>query len=125
MKTPSFWPWFSDNENKLKQIHTLPKTEQKELLYWLNKHIEYYNPRIKPLLNIPTNNDGPSTLTFTVYCEHEIRTSLLHLLETAPLYKDWIINTCQVETPDESNKRHQSQEEQDIQDLINLLNSFS
>jgi len=125
MKTPAFWRWFTANENKLKQIHTLPKSGQEELLYWLNKHLEYHNPRIKPQLHISADNNGPPTLTFAVYSDHEIRASILHLLETAPPYKDWIITASQDENLDESSKRQQSQEEQDIQDLIKYLDSYS
>jgi len=125
MKTPPFWRWFTANEKKLKQIHSLSKSEQEELLYWLNKHLEYHNPRIKPRLHIPPDNQGPPTLSFSAYSDHEIRASILHLLETAPAYKDWIINASQDENRDESTHRQQSQEEQDIQDLIKLLDSYS
>jgi|SRR5690554_829582 len=125
MKTPPFWRWFTANEKKLKQIHSLSKNEQEELLYWLTKHLEYHNPRIKPQLNISADNDGPATLSFSAYSNHEIRASILHLLETAPPYKDWIINAFQDENGDEYTKRQQSQEEQDIQDLINYLDSYS
>ena len=125
MKTPTFWRWFTANESKLKQIQTLPKSEQEELLYWFNKHLEYHNPRIKPKLHISDDNQGPPTLTFSVYSDHEIRTAMLHLLETAPPYKDWIITASQDQTDAEYTQRKKSQEEQDIQDLIKYLDSYS
>ncbi|WP_310992082.1 hypothetical protein [Aequorivita marina] len=125
MKTPAFWRWFTANKNKLKQIHTLPKREQEELLYWLNKHLDYHNPRIKPQLHISADNDGPPSLTFAVYSDHEIRAAMLQLLETAPPYKDWIISASQDQTDAEYTQRKKSQEEQDIQDLIKYLDSYS
>lgn len=90
MKNP-FWSWFLANEHILRNIHSLSEKGREELLYWFAKHLEYYSPNIGYRLIIPPENQDLPTLAFSTCGDPEVRALILHLMETAPKFKDWII----------------------------------
>ena len=92
MKTPSFWLWFMANEKTLKKLHSLSEKKREELMYWFSTHLDYFNPQIGYRLMIPPNSQELPTLAFTTNGDLEARKHILHLMETAPKTKDWIIS---------------------------------
>src|SRR5690554_5778491 len=92
MKTPSFWLWFMANEKTLRGINHLNKRKRSKLIYWLSKHLEYYNPKIGFRLIVPYENQGTPSIAFSAGKNLEVRPHILHLMETAPITKNWIIS---------------------------------
>ncbi|WP_271393761.1 hypothetical protein [Aequorivita sinensis] len=92
MKTSSFWLWFMANEKTLRGINHLNKRKRNKLIYWLSKHLEYYNPKIGFRLIVPYENQGTPSIAFSAGKNLEVRPHILHLMETAPITKNWIIS---------------------------------
>lgn len=106
----NFWSWFTANETKLRSLHKLPDSERTDLLFWLSQHLKYYSPKIGHRLTISSNIQEPSTLSFSICGEPEVRGLILTLMAEAPKYKNWIIsaslNSLAGEDPDYFEKEY-------------------
>lgn len=91
MNAHHFWQWFLANETILRNIHSLSDKGREELLYWFSKHLEYYSPKIGYRFIIPPENQDLPTLAFSTCGDPEVGALILHLMESAPKNKDWII----------------------------------
>ena len=92
MNTTHFWSWFTANEYKLRSLHNLYDNERTELLFWLSQHLKYYSLQIGHRLIIPQEGKEPSTLSFSICGDPEVRGLILKLMSEAPQYENWIIS---------------------------------
>lgn len=65
--------------------------EKSDLLYAFVHHLQYYNPKIGYRLILASESEGIPTLAFSSRRDPDLRPVIIHLMETAPKLKDWII----------------------------------
>src|SRR5690554_7731519 len=105
MKTPSFWLWFMANEKTLRGINHLNKRKRNKLIYWLSKHLEYYNPKIGFRLIVPYENQGTPSIAFSAGKNLEVRPHILHLAECLQLFR--LLDTYLKKRTQTKNKLHE------------------
>jgi hypothetical protein len=64
-KINTFWNWFQDNNQKIKNIHNETPKNQKHLFFWLNKHLHYYCKEIDFIIAFPKKPTNKATLIIT------------------------------------------------------------
>ena len=94
-KINTFWNWFQDNNQTIKNIFNETPKNQKHISFWLNKNLSYYCKEIDFMIVFPinNNNNNKSELILTANGNPEYFNHVIDLVENAPQLKNWIFTT--------------------------------
>lgn len=88
-KTKHFWKWFLEHKNKLKNLMGLHPKEQKQYMFWLNWHLQFYFPGLEYILIFPKVKKKKTQLIISASGQHELFHMAIELEKTAPRLWDW------------------------------------
>jgi hypothetical protein len=87
----TFWNWFQDNNQTIKNlINETPKI-QKHIAFWISKNLSYYCKEIDFILVYPNNNNNnnKNELIITANGNPEYFNHVIDLVDNAPQLKNW------------------------------------
>ncbi len=88
-KINTFWNWFQDNNQTIKNgINETPKN-QKHISFWINKNLSYYCKEIDFMIVFPKNGHTKSELIITANGNPEYFGQVIDLVDNAPQLKNW------------------------------------
>ena len=93
-KITTFWNWFQDNNQTIKNLINETPLTQKHITFWLSKNLSYYCPEIDfilvfPINNNNNNNNNKSELILTANGNPEYFNQIINLVDNAPKLKNW------------------------------------
>ena len=88
-KINTFWNWFQDNNQTIKNlINETPKT-QKHLYFWLNRHLGYYCKELDFLIIFPKKEKEKAELIITANGNPNFFSQVTELIKKAPALRHW------------------------------------
>jgi hypothetical protein len=88
-KINTFWNWFQDNNQTIKNlINETPKT-QKHLYFWLNRHLGYYCKELDFLIIFPKKEKEKAELIITANGNQNFFSQVNELIKKAPALRHW------------------------------------
>lgn len=88
-KINTFWNWFQDNNQTIKNlINETPKT-QKQLYFWLNRHLGYYCKELDFLIIFPKKEKEKAELIITANGNPNYFSQVTELIIRAPALRHW------------------------------------
>jgi hypothetical protein len=88
-KINTFWNWFQDNNQSIKNlIHETPKN-QKHISFWINKNLSYYCKEMGFVLVLPKNPSEKSELIITANGNLDNFRKVIDLVDSAPKLRTW------------------------------------
>lgn len=88
-KINTFWNWFQDNNQTIKNlINETPKT-QKHLYFWLNRHLGYYCKELDFLIIFPKKEKEKAELIITANGNPNFFSQVTELINKAPALRHW------------------------------------
>jgi hypothetical protein len=94
-KINTFWNWFQDNNQTIKNLINETPENQKNISFWINKNLSYYCKEIDFMIVFPinnnnnNNNNNKSELILTANGNPEYFNQVLNLVDNAPQLKNW------------------------------------
>jgi hypothetical protein len=89
-KINTFWNWFQDNNQTIKNILSETPKNQKHLFFWLNKHLHYYCKEIDFIIAFPKKPTDKTRLIITANGNPEYFKQVVDLIDNAPRLRTWI-----------------------------------
>jgi hypothetical protein len=89
-KINTFWNWFQDNNQTIKNILSETPKNQKHLFFWLNKHLHYYCKEIDFIIAFPKKPTDKAKLIITANGNPEYFKQVVDLIDNAPRLRTWI-----------------------------------
>jgi hypothetical protein len=89
-KINTFWNWFQDNNQSIKNILSEIPKNQKHLFFWLNKHLHYYCKEIDFVIAFPKKPMDKTRLIITANGNPEYFKQVVDLIDNAPRLRTWI-----------------------------------
>jgi len=88
-KINTFWNWFQDNNQTIKNlINETPKT-QKHLYFWLSRHLGYYCKELDFLIIFPKKEKEKAELIITANGNPNFFSQVNELIKKAPALRHW------------------------------------
>jgi hypothetical protein len=88
-KINTFWNWFQDNNQTIKNLnHETPKN-QKHISFWINKNLGYYCKEIDFMIVFPKKENDKTELIITANGNPEYFNHIINLVDNAPQLKNW------------------------------------
>ena len=88
-KINTFWNWFQDNNQTIKNlINETPKT-QKQLYFWLNRHLGYYCKELDFIIIFPKKEKEKAELIITANGNPNFFSQVTELINKAPALRHW------------------------------------
>jgi hypothetical protein len=93
-KINTFWNWFQDNNQTIKNLINETPKNQKHISFWINKNLSYYCKEIDFMIVFPNNNNNnnnnnKSELILTANGNPEYFNHVINLVDNAPELKNW------------------------------------
>ena len=92
-KINTFWNWFQDNNQTIKNLINETPLNQKHISFWLSKNLSYYCKEIDFMIVFPVsnnnNNNNKSELIITANGNPEYFNQVINLVDNAPQLKNW------------------------------------
>jgi hypothetical protein len=92
-KINTFWNWFQDNNQTIKNLINETPKNQKHISFWINKNLSYYCKEIDFMIVFPNNNNNnnnnKSELILTANGNQEYFNQIINLVDNAPQLKNW------------------------------------
>jgi hypothetical protein len=89
-KINTFWNWFQDNNQTIKNILNETPKNQKHLFFWLNKHLHYYCKEIDFIIAFAKKPTDKAKLIITANGNAEYFKQVVDLIDNAPRLRTWI-----------------------------------
>jgi len=86
----TFWNWFQDNNQTIRNISSETPKKQKHIFFWLNKHLNYYCKEIDFIIVFPKNPTDKTKLIITANGNPEYFKQVVDLIDKAPRLRTWI-----------------------------------
>ncbi|TRX01342.1 hypothetical protein [Flavobacterium gawalongense] len=86
----TFWNWFQDNNQTIKNILNETPKNQKHIFFWLNKHLHYYCKEIDFIIGFPKKPTDKTKLIITANGNPEYFKQVVDLIDNAPRLRTWI-----------------------------------
>jgi hypothetical protein len=88
-KINTFWNWFQDNNQTIKNINNETTENQKYILFWTNKHLGYYCKEIDFIIIFPNASKDKTEFIITANGNPEYFNLVIDLIDNAPKLKTW------------------------------------
>ena len=88
-KINTFWNWFQDNNQTIKNLINETPKNQKHISFWINKNLNYYCKEIDFMIVFPKNGNTKSELIITANGNPEYFGQVIDLVDNAPQLKNW------------------------------------
>lgn len=85
----TFWNWFQDNNQTIKNLINETPKNQKYISFWINKNLSYYCKEIDFMIVFPKNGNTKSELIITANGNTEYFNHVIDLVDNAPQLKNW------------------------------------
>ena len=85
----TFWNWFQDNNQTIKNLSNETTKSQKNICFWLNKHLGYYCKGLDFIIVFPKKEKEKAELIITANGNPEYFNQVVELVNHAPLLKHW------------------------------------
>ncbi|TDE04274.1 hypothetical protein [Flavobacterium sandaracinum] len=102
-KINTFWNWFQNNNQRIKNSCNESPEQQKEILFWLGKNLSYYCRELDFIIIFPKSIATPFEFIITANGNKEYFQQLIELVDKAPQLRTWkftafLIPTEQINT---------------------------
>ncbi|RTZ01323.1 hypothetical protein EKM02_06120 [Flavobacterium sp. RSP49] len=88
-KINTFWNWFQDNNQTIKNLINETPKNQKHISFWINKNLSYYCKEIDFMIVFPKKNTDKTELIITANGNPEYFNQVINLVDNAPQLKIW------------------------------------
>jgi hypothetical protein len=85
----TFWNWFQDNNQTIKNLINETPKNQKHISFWINKNLSYYCKEIDFMIVFPKSSTGKTELILTANGNPEYFNQVIDLVDNAPQLKNW------------------------------------
>lgn len=85
----TFWNWFQDNNQTIKNLINETPKNQKHIAFWLNKQLNYYSRNIDFMIIFPKNEFDKVEFIITANGNPEYFNQVIALIDNAPQLKNW------------------------------------
>jgi hypothetical protein len=85
----TFWNWFQDNNQTIKNLINETPKNQKHISFWINKNLNYYCKEIDFMIVFPKVGNTKSELIITANGNPEYFNQVIDLVDNAPQLKSW------------------------------------
>ena len=103
-KINTFWNWFQDNNQTIKNGINETIEKQEHILFWINKQLGYYCKEIDFIIIFPNTTEDKTEFTITCNGNPEYANHVISLIDNAPKLRAWkftaILLPSQVERRD-------------------------
>ncbi|MBP2281735.1 hypothetical protein H4V97_000053 [Flavobacterium sp. CG_23.5] len=88
-KINTFWNWFQDNNQRIKNSCNESPEKQKEILFWLGKNISYYCREIDFIIVFPKKENSKTEFIVTANGSSDYFQQVTLLIDNAPRLRTW------------------------------------
>ena len=88
-KINTFWNWFQDNNQIIKNLINETPPNQKQICNWLNKQLGYYCKELDFVIVIPKTINQKNKLIITANGNPEYFEQVVKLVINAPILRNW------------------------------------
>ncbi|RTZ03587.1 hypothetical protein EKL98_11375 [Flavobacterium bomense] len=88
-KINTFWNWFQDNNQTIKNLINETPKNQKHISFWINKNLSYYCKEIDFMIVFPKNGNTRSEFIITANGNPEYFNQVIDLVDNSPKLKNW------------------------------------
>lgn len=88
-KINTFWNWFQDNNQTIKNLINETPLNQKHISFWLSKNLGYYCKEIDFMIVFPKVCNGKTELIITANGNSEYFKQVIDLIDNAPQLRNW------------------------------------
>jgi len=88
-KINTFWNWFQDNNQAIKNLINETPKMQKHLYFWLNRHLGYYCKELDLIIIFPKKEKEKAELIITANGNPEYFAQVTELINRAPALRHW------------------------------------
>ena len=88
-KINTFWNWFQDNNQTIKNLFNEKPKNQKQISSWLNRQLGFYCKELDFILIIPKKENQKNELIITANGNSEYFVQVIQLINNAPALKHW------------------------------------
>lgn len=88
-KINTFWNWFQDNNQTIKNLINETPKNQKHISFWINKNLSYYCKEIDFMIVYQKACNGKIELIITANGNPECFNQVINLVDNAPQLKNW------------------------------------
>jgi hypothetical protein len=88
-KINTFWNWFQDNNQRIKNIVNETPENQKHITFWINKNLNYYCRELDFIIVFPKNIASRVEFIITANGNTDYFHQVLNLVDNAPQLKTW------------------------------------
>ena len=88
-KINTFWNWFQDNNQTIKNLINETPHNQKQICFWLNRHLGYYCKELDFMIVLPKKENQKAELIITANGNPEYFNQVIELINKAPVLKHW------------------------------------
>jgi hypothetical protein len=85
----TFWNWFQDNNQAIKNLINETPKNQKNISFWINKNLNYYCKEIDFIIIFPKKNTDKTELIITANGNQKHFHQVIDLVDNAPQLKNW------------------------------------
>jgi hypothetical protein len=89
-KINTFWNWFQDNNQTIKNLISETPENKKDILFWLNKHLHYYCKEIDFIIVFPKKPTDKNKLIIAANGNPAYFKQVVDLIDNAPRLRTWI-----------------------------------
>lgn len=84
-----FWNWFQDNNQTIKNLKNETPINQKQICYWISKHLGYYSKDLDFMIVFSKNENQKTELIITANGNPDYFNQVIELIDNAPALKHW------------------------------------
>lgn len=88
-KINTFWNWFQDNNQTIKNLFNENQKTQKQISFWLSRQLSFYCKELDFILIIPKKENQKNELIITANGKPEYFIQVIQLINNAPALKHW------------------------------------
>ncbi|OAB30620.1 hypothetical protein SAMN05444395_11126 [Flavobacterium fryxellicola] len=88
-KINTFWNWFQDNNQTIKNLINETPKNQKHIAFWINKNLNYYCREIDFIIVFPKKENSKAEFIITANGNKNYFHELITLVDNAPLLNSW------------------------------------
>jgi hypothetical protein len=88
-KINTFWNWFQDNNQRIKNVINENSENQKHITFWISKNLSYYCKEIDFMIVYPKNSNEKTEFIITANGNPNFFQQVVNLIDNAPQLRTW------------------------------------